>query len=354
MRLFSIFDFRYFDSAQYRFWIERSAAKSYWAIAVLLLALCSSAHAQQTVKISRIGVLISGTSSGATPRIQAFQQRLRELGYVEGKHITIEQRYAEGNVQIVPDLTDELIRLKPDVIVTDTSRATQAAKDATKTIPVVFTAANDPVGDGQVASLARPGGNLTGFSLLAPELNWKRLELLKDVFPKITRIGFLTRTDPTLEAGFTTDRRFKESEADAKGLRLQLHLVGAKGADDLNNAFEEAKRIGVQALIAHPSTFMTTNRTRIIELAANHRMAVIYPATVYTEAGGLMSYGVDLIENYRRAAVYVDKILKGTKPADLPIEQPTKFELVINLKAAKQIGLTIPPNVLARADKVIK
>jgi ABC-type uncharacterized transport system substrate-binding protein len=351
MRLFSIFDFRYFDSAQYRFWIERSADKSYWAIAVLLLALCSSAHAQQTVKISRIGVLISGTSSGATPRIQAFQQRLRELGYVEGKHITIEQRYAEGNVQIVPDLTDELIRLKPDVIVTDTSRATQAAKDATKTIPVVFTAANDPVGDGQVASLARPGGNLTGFSLLAPELNWKRLELLKDVFPKITRIGFLTRTGPR---SFATDKRFEESEADAKGLGLQLHLVGAKGADDLKNAFEEAKRIGVQALIAHPSTFMATNRTRVIELAANHRMPVIYPTTVYAEAGGLMSYGVNHTENYRRAAVYVDKILKGAKPADLPVEQPTKFEFIINLKTAKQIGLTIPPNVLARADKVIK
>jgi putative tryptophan/tyrosine transport system substrate-binding protein len=321
----------------------------------MLFTLCPSADAQQTVKISRIGILISGTSSDAAPRVRAFQQRLRELGYVEGKHITIEQRYAEGKVQIVPDLTNELIRLKPDVVVTDTSRATQAAKDATKTIPVVFTAANDPVGDGQVASLARPGGNLTGFSLLAPELNWKRLELLKDVFPKITRIGFLTRTGPdSPEAGLTTDKRFKESEADAKGLGLQLYLVGAKGADDLKNAFEEAKRIGIQALIAHPSTFLTTNRIRIIDLAANHRMPVIYPATVHAEAGGLMSYGVDVIENYRRAAVYVDKILQGIKPAELPVEQPTKFEFVINLKTAKQIGVTIPPNVLVRADKVIK
>lgn len=280
-------------------------------VGAMLFALCPSADAQQTIKISRIGVLISGTSSVATPRIRAFQQNLHELGYIEGKNIIIEQRYAEGNVLIVPDLTDELIRLKPDVFVTDTSRATQAAKDATKTIPVVFTQANDPVGDGQVASLARPGGNLTGLSLLAPELNWKRLELLKDVFPKITRIGFLTRPDPTPKAGFTTDRRFKESEADARGLGLQLHLVGAKGADDLKNAFEEAKRIGVQALIAHPSTFMTTNRTRIIELAAIHRMPVIYPATIFAEAGGLMSYGVDVIENYRRAAVYVE----------LPVEQ---------------------------------
>ena len=324
-------------------------------VGAMLFALCPSADAQQTIKISRIGVLISGRSSVATPRIRAFQQRLHELGYIEGKNIIIEQRYAEGNVLIVPDLTGELIRLKPDVVVTDTSRATQAAKDATKTIPVVFTQANDPVGDGQVASLARPGGNLTGFSLLAPELNWKRLELLKDVFPKITRIGFLTRTGrDSPEAGLITDRRFKESEADAKGLGLQLHLAGAKGADDLNNVFEEAKRIGVQALIAHPSTFMTTNRSRIIELAAIHRMPVIYPATIFAEAGGLMSYGVDVIENYRRAAVYVDKILKGAKPADLPVEQPTKFQLVINLKTAKQIGLTIPPNVLARADRVIR
>jgi putative ABC transport system substrate-binding protein len=300
-------------------------------------------------------VLISGTSSVAASRVQAFQQRLRELGYVEGKNIIIEQRYAEGKVQIVRDLTDELIGLKPDVLVTDSSRATQAAKDATKTIPVVFTQANDPVGDGQVASLARPGGNLTGFSLLAPELNWKRLELLKDVVPKITRIGFLTRSGSNFpETWLITDKRFKESEADAKGLGLQLHLVGAKGADDLKNAFEEAKRMGVQALIAHPSTFMTTNRARVIELAANHRMPAIYPATVYAEAGGLMSYGVDVVENYRRAAVYVDKILKGTKPADLPVEQPKKFELVVNLKTATRIGLTIPPNVLARADRVIR
>jgi putative ABC transport system substrate-binding protein len=178
---------------------------------------------------------------------------------------------------------------------------------------------------------------------------------LKGLREGLGAAGFLTRIGPNSPvAGLITDKRFKESEADAKGLGLQLYLVGASGADDLKNAFEEAKRMGVQALIAHPSTFLTTNRVRIIDLAANHRMPVIYPATVHAEAGGLMSYGVDIIENYRRAAVYVDKILKGTKPAELPVEQPTKFELVINLKAAKQIGLTIPPNVLARADKVIR
>jgi putative ABC transport system substrate-binding protein len=315
----------------------------------MLFTLCPSADAQQTVKTSRIGILISGASSDAAPRVRAFQQRLRELGYVEGKHITIEQRYAEGKVPIVPDLTNELIRLKPDVVVTDISRATQAAKDATKTIPVVFTAANDPVGDGQVASLARPGGNLTGFSLLAPELNWKRLELLKEVAPKATRIAFLTRLGTT-----TGEQRFKEAEADAKGLGLQLQFLGAKGPDDLESAFDAAKQSGAQAVIVHPSTFVATNRARIIDLTAKNRLPAVYPSTPYAEAGGLMSYGPDIVDNNRRAAVYVDKILKGTKPAELPVQQPMQFELVINLKAAKQIGLTIPPNVLARADRVIK
>jgi len=204
-----------------------------------------------------------------------------------------------------------------------------------------------------VASLARPGGNLTGFSLLAPELNWKRLELLKSLLPKVTQLGFLTRTGGS-EENFIGDRRFKESEADAKGLGLRLHLVGANSADDLENAFEEAKRIGAQALIAQPSTFLVTNRARIIELAVKYRFPVIYPSTVYAERGGLVSYGADIVDNYRRAAMYVDKILKGSKPADLPVQQPTKFELVINVKAAKQIGLIIPPDVLARADKVIR
>ena len=235
------------------------------------------------------------------------------------------------------------------VIVTDTSRATQAAKDATKTIPVVFTSANDPLGDGQVASLARPGGNLTGFSLLAPDLNSKRLELLKETVPKVTRIGFLTRAGTA-----TTEQRFTEAAADAQRLGLRLHRLGPKGADDLEAAFEAAKRAGVQAILAHPSTFVVTNRARIIELAVKHRLPVIYSGWESAAAGGLMSYGLDIVDNYRRAAVYVDKILKGTKPSDLPVQQPMKFEFVINLKAAKQIGLTIPPNVLARADRVIR
>jgi putative ABC transport system substrate-binding protein len=318
-------------------------------VAVVLLTLCVFAEAQQPAKIPRIGVLISASPSIASPRIQAFQQGLRELNYVEGKNLIIEYRYAEGRVETVPELTEELVRLKVDIIVTDTSNAIQAAKNATKAIPVVFTAANDPVGDGQVASLAKPGGNLTGFSLLAPELNWKRLELLKEVAPKATRIAFLTRLGTTI-----VEQRFKEAEADAKGLGLQLQFLGAKGPDDLESAFDAAKQSGVQAVIVHPSTFAVTNRARIIDLTAKNRLPAIYPSTPYAEAGGLMSYGPDIVDNNRRAAVYVDKILKGTKPADLPVQQPTKFEFVINLKAAKQIGLTIPPNVLARADRVIK
>jgi putative ABC transport system substrate-binding protein len=305
-------------------------------------------HAQPG-KISRVGILISASPSIASQRIQAFQLGLRELGYVEGKNIIIEYRYAEGKVEAVPDLTDDLVRLKPDVIVTDTSMATQAAKDATKTIPVVFTAANDPVGDAQVASLAKPGGNLTGFSLLALELNWKRLELLKEVAPKATQIAFITRLGTA-----TAEQRFKEAEADAKGLGLRLQFLGAKGPEDLESAFDATKRSGAQAVMVHPSTFAVTNRMKIIELAAKFRLPAIYPSTPYAEAGGLMSYGPNIVDNYRRAAGYVDKILKGTTPSELPVQQPMKFEFVINLKTAKQIGLTIPPNVLARADRVIR
>jgi ABC-type uncharacterized transport system substrate-binding protein len=318
------------------------------AVCAILLALWSCAAAQQSGKIPRIGILIAASAPNAARRVQALQQGLRELGYIEGNNIIAEYRYAEGDPGRYPSLVAELVQLKVHVIVVDTSLVTEAAKNATKTIPIVFTAANDPLGDGQVASLARPGGNLTGFSLLAPELNAKRLELLMEVVPKIARIGFLTRT------GTTTEQRFKEAEADAKRLGLQLQFVGAKGADDLENAFDAAKRSGIQAVLAHPSTFITANRARIIELAVEHRLPVIYSGPENAAAGGLMSYGPDIADNFRRAAVYIDKILKGTTPSALPVQQPMKFEFVINLKAAKQIGLTIPPNVLARADRVIK
>jgi len=319
------------------------------ALTVMLLALCSYTEAQQSGKAPRIGVLITGSLSNATRRVQALQRGLRELGYVEGNNIVIEYRYAEGKSETLPERVDELIRLNVDIIVTDTSNAITAAKNATTTIPVVFTTANDPVADRQVSSLAKPGKNLTGFSILALDLNGKRLELLKETLPRLSRIGFLTRVGPAIG-----QERFKDAEIAAKGLGLQLRYIGAKDADDLERAVDAAKRAGVQAFLAHPSTFVATNRARIIELVIKNRLPVIYGSRDHAEAGALMSYGPDLLDNYRRAATYVDKILKGAKPADLPVEQPTKFELVINLKAAKQIGLTIPPNVLARADKVIK
>jgi len=323
--------------------------KVFWLIPAIVLALPHCALAQQPTKIARIGFLISGVPSGAAQRIQAFQQGLQKLGYVEGKTITTEYRYAEGELQPLAGLANELVSLKVDIIVTDTSNAIQAVKDATKTIPIVFTTANDPVGDGQVASLARPGANLTGLSILTLDLNAKRLELLKEAVPNISRVGFLTRIGTAIG-----EQRFKEAEAAAKGLGLRLQFVGAKGAQDLESVFDTAKRAGVQALLAHPSSFVVTNRGRIIELAIKNRLPVVYGSKNHAEAGALMSYGPDLVDNYRRAAVYVDKILKGAKPADLPVEQPTKFELVINLKTAKQIGLTIPPNVLARADREIR
>ena len=301
-----------------------------WLLATVLLATASLAEAQQAGKVPRMGVLISATPSASSRRVEAFLQRLRELGYVDGKNIVIEYRYADGKLEPLAELIAELVRLKVDLIVTDTSNALQAAKNATTTIPVVFTTANDPVGDGQVASLARPGGNLTGFSLLTPELNWKRLQLLKEAVPKVMRIAFLTRMGTA-----TGEKRFKEAEADAKGLKLRLQFLGAKDADDLESAFEAAKRAGVQAFLAHPSTFVVTNRARIIELAVKHRLPAIYPGTEATEAGGLMSYGPDVSDNWRRAATYVDKILKGDKPGELPVQQPMRFEFAINLNAAK-------------------
>src|SRR5215468_3000921 len=239
-------------------WIERKDMMrkiTVLALSVLLVALSVPVEAQQSGKIPRIGILISASASNATRRVQALQQGLHQLGYVEGKNIIIEYRYAEGKLEPLTDFADELVRLKVDVIVADTSVATQAAKNATKTIPIVFTAANDPLGDGQVASLARPGGNLTGFSLLAPELNAKRLELLMEVVPKIARIAFLTRTGTA-----TGEQRFKEAETDAKRLGLQLQYVGAKNGEDLGRAFEAAKRAGAQGILAHPSTFIVTNR----------------------------------------------------------------------------------------------
>jgi ABC-type uncharacterized transport system substrate-binding protein len=320
------------------------------ALGALLFALSVSAPAQQTSKVHGVGVLVTTSRSAGAGNIKAFQQGLIELGYIEGKNIIIEYRYAEGKMESLPELMAELIRLKVDVIVSNSAAAIQAVKNPGKTIPFIFAAiTSDPVEDGLVSSMARPGGNVTGFTIFAPELNGKRLELLKETFPKITRVGLIRRAgSPRLEQGF------KEDETVANRLGFQLQSILVKGPDDLEGAFNAAKSAGVQALTFPPSTFLSTNRTRFIELTAKIRRPAIYPGTPYAEAGGLMSYGSDISDNWRRAATYVDKILKGAMAGDLPVQQPMRFEFVINLKTAKQIGLTIPPNVLVRADKVIR
>ena len=306
------------------------------------------AEAQQPGKIYRLGILLPDSPSTAARNLETLHQRLRELGYVEGKNLIVEYRYAEGKLETLPALADELVRLKVDVIVTNSGPAIQAAKKATKTIPIVFATAADPVGGGIVSSLAKPGGNVTGSALLAPELNGKRLELLKEAFPKVTRVAFLWSTIGG------TETRFKEAEAVAKALGLRLQSVSVKDADDFERALEAAKRGGARALTATPNPFLGTHRARIIDLANKKRLPAMYTSSQWVEEGGLMSYAGESLENWRRAAVYVDKILKGRTPADLPVEQPMKFEFIVNLKTAKQIGVTIPPNVLVRANRVIR
>ncbi len=313
-----------------------------------ILASAQLAEAQQAKKVPRIGYLFTGSRSSAPAysTVKAFLQGLHELGYIEGKNIAIEYRYAEGKANRYPELASELVRLKVDVIFTSSDPAVRAAKEASKTIPIVFAAVSDPVAAGFVDSLARPGGNATGLSLLSPELDGKRLELFKEAFPKATRVAFLR----TLRG---SDTPFREAEAVARTLGLQLQSLGVKGPEDFKKAFETAKSGGAQGLAVPPSPFFYVHLAMIADLAAKNRLPAIYSDARYAEAGGLMSYGPNYYDLWRRAATYVDKILKGAKPADLPVEQPTKFELVINLKTAKQIGVTIPPNVLARADKVI-
>jgi ABC-type uncharacterized transport system substrate-binding protein len=316
-------------------------------LCAMLFALCSSAEAQQPTKVPRIGFI--SVRSGIESREEAFRQGLRELGYVEGENIAIEWRFAKGNADRLPDLATELIRLKVDVIAVGGGDAALPAKNATGRIPIVFTSANDPVGIGLVATLAHPGGNVTGLSIDAPGLGGKRLEILKESFPKLSRIAVLyLRASPSWKVIMA------ETEQVARLLKVRLEPVGVENPNELENAFSAIVRERAEALVKLPSAPLTTYRKRIVELAAKNRLPAIYEDRIIAEDGGLMSYGTDITDLYRRSAVYVDKILKGAKPGDLPVEQPTKFELVINLKAAKQIGLTIPPNVLARADKVIR
>ena len=316
----------------------------------LLLAPCSSAWAQQSAKIPRIGFMTSGFPVSIAHLLEGFKQGLREHGYVEGQNLLMELRYGEAKTERLPILAADLVRLKVDVIVAIPNPAIEAVRQATQTIPIVMPIGSDPVGAGFAASLARPGGNITGLSAYSPELNGKRLELLKEAVPHVSRVALLM--SPKVP-GNTMD--LKETEAAARSLRLRSQLYELSGATNLDDAFKSMtaeKADGFVVFPGQPTLFV--NRKRIVELAVKYRLPAIYPLADYVTAGGLISYGVNNLDLFRRAATYVDKILKGARPADLPIEQPTKFEFVVNLKAAKQIGLTIPPNVLARADKVIR
>lgn len=318
-------------------------------ITVFLLTL-SPAEAQQTGKVYRIGYLAPRSPSTRTVSVRrkAFREGLRELGYVEGQNLVIVERFAEGKRDRYPQLAAELVRLNLDVIFAFTHPAVLALKKATTTIPIV-SVSGDPVRHGIVASLAHPGGNITGLANLTPELAGKRLELLTRVLPQLSLVAVLWNPDPP-GAGL----RMKDMETAAKSLDIKLQPVAVRGPNDFEGAFSAMKKEGASALVNIRSVSIMNQLHRIVELAAQNRLAAMYDGREFTEVGGLMSYGSVVADLDRRAATYVDKILKGAKPADLPVEQPTKFELVINLKTAKQIGLTIPPELLYRADKVIK
>jgi len=319
-----------------------------WLLVTFVAVNVSVAQAQQPTKIPRIGYL-GGSAASNLARREAFRQGLRELGYVEGKNIVIEWRYSEGQPDRERAHAAELVRLKVDVIVTVGSNPTRAAKRATSTIPIVMAQDPDPVGNGFVASLARPGGNITGLSNLGPELSGKRLELLKEVVPRLTRVAvFGTST-------FVGNAQIiKETELAAGVLKVQLQYIDVLDPKDIETAFRGASKGRAQAVLVLAGAVFTSQRTQLAALAVKSRLPAIYSATEFVEDGGLMTYGANRSELARRAATYVDKILKGRTPADLPVEQPMKFEFIVNLKAAKQIGLTIPPNVLVRADRVIR
>ena len=309
----------------------------------------SLAQAQQQAKIPRIGSLGGASPSANANGNEALRQGLRELGYVEGKNIIIEWRSAEGKLDRLPALADELVRLKADVIVTSGGQATRAAKEATKTIPIVMAQVSDPVGSGFVASLARPGGNITGLSTLAPELSGKRLELLKETVPKLSRVAVLGTS-----TSIGNVPQLREVDLAAGALKVKRQFLDILDPKDIETAFRAANKGRAEGVLVLAASVFVSRRTQVLDLAQKSRLPAIYYSPEFVEAGGLMSYGVNNTDLNRRAATYVDKILKGAKPADLPVEQPIKFEFVINLKAAKAIGLTIPPEVLARADRVIK
>jgi putative ABC transport system substrate-binding protein len=331
--------------------MKRAAVPSILVV-VVLLAVGVEVEAQQPKKVPRIGFLDSGSASD--PRnirgLDAFRQGLRELGYVEGKNINIDYRYTERKLERLPELAQELVRLRVDILVVNDTTAAQVAKKSITTIPVVFTTGGNPVTSGLVASLARPGGNVTGVTTNSPELVGKRLGLLKEAVPKVSHFAFLMPADSS-----TIRAMFDDAQATAKTLGVKFQAVEVKAPNpDFEGAFRYMVKERIGGLVTEGPPLISSNQKKILQLAEQHRLPAIHTEQEWVNGGGLMSYGANRVEPYRRVAVYVDKILKGAKPADLPIEQPTKFELVINLKTAKQIGLTIPQSLLYRADKVIK
>jgi putative ABC transport system substrate-binding protein len=318
-------------------------------VTLMIFAAAFTAVAQQPKKVSRIGFLATVSPATISDRVDAFRQGLRELGYVEGKNIMIEWRYAEGKADQLPGLATELVRLTVDLIVSAAPIPTRSAKQATSTIPIVMAFDDDPVGSGFVASLARPGGNITGLSTLSPEISGKQLELLKEIAPKLSRVGVL---GDVTRPGVPQALREINLAAGTFGMRVQY--LDVPTSNDIETVFRAASRERAEAVLVLVGPVLMSHRTQVTDLAAKNRIPAIYERAEFTDAGGLMFYGASISDMFHRAATYVDKILKGTTPAELPVEQPKKFELIINLKAAKQIGLIIPPNVLARADRVIR
>jgi putative ABC transport system substrate-binding protein len=329
----------------------KKAAVSSILIVVALLTLALIAGAQQPAKIPRVGILFIGGRD--QPHLEAFKQGLRERGYTEGKNIVLDYRYAEGNVDRLPSLAAELVQLKVDVIVTTSGNSARAARQATRAIPIVLTTGADPVKTGLAESLAKPGGNVTGLSIIEEDLSGKRVEILTETFPKMTRVAYLW--NPVAVAySASGNLSYDQVEKATKAVGVQLLSYKVSSFAEIKKAFADMPKVRPHALVVLQSPLMTLNSKRIVELALEQHLPGMYPSNQFVQEGGLMAYGPVIADLYRRAATYVDKILKGTKPTELPIEQPMKFELVINLRTAKQIGVTIPPNVLLRADKVIK
>ena len=321
----------------------------FWLLTFALLAIAHSAEAQQPTKIPRIGFQLDSPASAVTARLDGFRQGLRELGYIEGKNIIIEWRSSEGKLERRSELAAELVRLKVDVIVSGGPTVTRIVKEATSTIPIVMAQDSDPVGNGFAASLARPGGNITGLSALAPEMSGKQLEILKDILPKLSRVAVIGNSINPGDA-----QALRETVLAAGAFEVYLRYLDVQDAKDIEPVFRAAAKGRAEALLVLGNPILNLHRQQVVDLATKLRLPAAYARPEYVEVGGLMTYGTNYPELFRRAATYVDKILKGAKPADLPIEQPKKFEFIVSLKAAKQIGLTIPPSVLRRADKVIK